>query len=1027
MLTGRVYFTDGLLESEYAISIFYPVAIISILTFLVVNLFVACVCFGFSASAVDEGDAEEDEQPLSPTIVEDLKDDGGVRARMRAVFETKEFEWLLLSFICLNMIVLATITPEMEDWHQTLFDICELAFTIIFVIEMTLKIFAYGTRGYLVDGWNKFDGVITLLSVLSIILDLTTESRSTGGFMVFRALRMFRILRVTRGIKTFRSVHDTLHGLSNSFPALCAVLLILMVVFLIFGTMGHDLFKDKFGESRQNFDTFLNSILCLSQVVTADDWEPLMYTAMDAPQTGYAAVAFFIIFWMISSFILLNLVIAAILDAVQSSQSDPSDSTDELERSGSEQNEQPNAQVHPEGGAIGEKLDCENDTPPPAVGISCLCAFARSVVDFTLELPWPAYNCDPDPETETGILAMTGKCKFSWASITVNWFEFTMLLHVLASNAVLMYDTRGKKNNLLNSDSDGAFTYYLLFVFTIEFVLKIVANGIFSVPVSNKVAPESSLTSNQVSDAYKAEQPDPAAEQKEDSMDIATSEPCVTESPRIAYFRSPWNVLDVIVLFFSYIDVCTSCVGQNSSCSTLRAGRLARPFRMLGHFEGMQKVIVAFALSCPSLLSVIVVSNGIYFCFAVIGVEMFGNMLTWCNDSSALGKSDCLGMFTNDMNVMVPREWVSWSRNFDNVGEAYLTLFEVASLDAWAEVLYAAMDVTGKDLQPKQNSSSWSAIYFVAFVFFGSLFVLQLLVTIVIDMYGKSNGIGSLDAEQQAFINLEQMKEFLSPATFPKRPKQNKFRQVCYDICVPWDKTVPTTSETSCWTKVERFVRSYFDNFITACIFINLGMQCTRHRSMSEAWENALLWGDVGFLMIFCIELIVRVAAYTPKMYFSDSWNIVDAGVVVVSLMATPFKSKITRGCRVLRMIRLLKNIEMFKMITTVMIASVKQIWYVLLVLALIMFTWAVFGIERFGEVKHGFTIDKHTNFADFSNAIYTLTQVMFGSWIYVRKDCRVKWPDCTPGSDCGSWMATPYFLSYLLINSFIMVRHLQP
>ena len=109
------------------------------------------------------------------------------------------------------------------------------------------------------------------------------------------------------------------------------------------------------------------------------------------------------------------------------------------------------------------------------------------------------------------------------------------------------------------------------------------------------------------------------------------------------------------------------------------------------------------------------------------------------------------------------------------------------------------------------------------------------------------------------------------------------------------------------------------------------------------------------------------------------------------------------------------------------MIASVKQIWYVLLVLALIMFTWAVFGIERFGEVKHGFTIDKHTNFADFSNAIYTLTQVMFGSWIYVRKDCRVKWPDCTPGSDCGSWMATPYFLSYLLINSFIMVRHLQP
>jgi hypothetical protein len=290
-------------------------------------------------------------------------------------------------------------------------------------------------------------------------------------------------------------------------------------------------------------------------------------------------------------------------------------------------------------------------------------------------------------------------------------------------------------------------------------------------------------------------------------------------------------------------------------------------------------------------------------------------------------------------------------------------------------------------------------------------------------MYGKSNGIGSLDAEQQAYINLEQMKEFLSPASFPKRPKKNRFRQVCYDICIPWDKTIEAKPKDSCCTRAQRFIRSYFDEFITTCIFINLLLQCTRRRSMSDSWENALLWGDVVFLLIFCTELVVRVAAYTPKIYFNDSWNIVDAGVVVVSLMATPFKSKITRGCRVLRMIRLLKNIEMFKMITTVMIASVKQIWHVLLVLMLIMFTWAVFGIERFGEVKHGVAIDEHSNFEDFSNAIYVLTQVMLGSsWVYFRKDCRVRYPECTPGKDCGSWMSTPYFLSYLAINAFIMV-----
>ena len=51
---------------------------------------------------------------------------------------------------------------------------------------------------------------------------------------------------------------------------------------------------------------------------------------------------------------------------------------------------------------------------------------------------------------------------------------------------------------------------------------------------------------------------------------------------------------------------------------------------------------------------------------------------------------------------MTSRVWTNWWRNFDTIGNAYMILFEVASLDAWSEVMYATMDITGKDSQPEQ-------------------------------------------------------------------------------------------------------------------------------------------------------------------------------------------------------------------------------------------------------------------------------------------------------------------------------------
>ena len=68
------------------------------------------------------------------------------------------------------------------------------------------------------------------------------------------------------------------------------------------------------------------------------------------------------------------------------------------------------------------------------------------------------------------------------------------------------------------------------------------------------------------------------------------------------------------------------------------------------------------------------------------------------------------------------------------LGEAYLVLFEIASLDMWSEVMYACMDISGKNLQPDVDSSWYFAYFFLVFVIFGSIFVLQLVVSVVVNL-----------------------------------------------------------------------------------------------------------------------------------------------------------------------------------------------------------------------------------------------------------------------------------------------------
>lgn len=76
-------------------------------------------------------------------------------------------------------------------------------------------------------------------------------------------------------------------------------------------------------------------------------------------------------------------------------------------------------------------------------------------------------------------------------------------------------------------------------------------------------------------------------------------------------------------------------------------------------------------------------------------------------------------------------QWKRYDFNFDDVGNAMNTLYVVASLEAWPDIMYQALDITGTELGPTKENSLISMVYFVIFILIGSFFFLNFFVGVL--------------------------------------------------------------------------------------------------------------------------------------------------------------------------------------------------------------------------------------------------------------------------------------------------------
>lgn len=233
------------------------------------------------------------------TVVDAGLGGAGWRPRLAALLELPRVQHALIGLILINAVILGMETSSalMADWGGWL-NIADKAILAIFVVEITLRLIAHGLR-YFRDPWNVFDFSVVLIALLP----------ASGPLAVLRALRVLRVLRLVTLVPSMKRV---VGGLLSALPGLGSVTAIIGLIFYVSAVIATKLFGAAFP---QWFGTLGESAFTLFQVMTLESWA--MGIVRPVMEVYPNAWVFFLIFILASTFTLLNLFIAVIVNAIQ--------------------------------------------------------------------------------------------------------------------------------------------------------------------------------------------------------------------------------------------------------------------------------------------------------------------------------------------------------------------------------------------------------------------------------------------------------------------------------------------------------------------------------------------------------------------------------------------------------------------------------------------------------------------------------------------------------------------------------------
>ncbi|XP_014729233.1 PREDICTED: sodium channel protein type 5 subunit alpha-like isoform X5 [Sturnus vulgaris] len=1045
-------------------------------------------------------------------------------------------------------IVLNTLFMALEHYKMTKeFDhmlyIGNLVFTGIFTAEMIFKVIALDPYYYFQQGWNIFDSIIVILSLMELGLS------SMGNLSV---LRSFRLLRVFKLAKSWPTLNTLIKIIGNSVGALGNLTLVLAIIVFIFAVVGMQLFGKSYLDNvkkisttgnlpRWHMNDFFHSFLIIFRILCGE-WIETMWDCMEVAGQPLCLLVFLLVM-VIGNLVVLNLFLALLLSSFSADNLSAPDEDGELnnlqlafarinrglqyakkaawsfccnvlrhpkttaekkammklaaqnpgalnncvnshttaklgkdmenhKENHAEDGVHKNGEKHPAitdddfmtnpdlsicvpiavGESDIEEEDEEQSTftemeqqekqlqlrgqrcqspgvrsqnseiyeelselhvdkqlkaePPPPVGQKELDEISLSegstvdltnpaelleqIPEFAEELMEPE-DCFPEvcvrffPCCSVDITKFPGKIwwrlrKTCYRIVEHNWFETFIIFMILLSSGALAFEDiylEDRKNiKTMLEYADKVFTY----IFVLEMLLKWVAYG------------------------FKK------------------------------YFTNAWCWLDFLIVDVSLISLVANTLGYSEMgpIKSLRTLRALRPLRALSRFEGMRVVVNALVGAIPSIMNVLLVCLIFWLIFSIMGVNLFAGKFGKCINKTE-GDMPLDSKIINNMsdcilyNVSGNFYWTKVKVNFDNVGAGYLALLQVATFKGWMDIMYAAVDSRECEEQPEWECNLYMYLYFVIFIIFGSFFTLNLFIGVIIDNFNQQKKkLGGQDIfmteEQKKYYNAMKKLGSKKPQKPIPRPL-NKYQGFIFDVVS----------------------KQAFDVSIMILICLNMVTMMVETDDQSQEKVNILYKINMLFVAIFTGECIFKMLALR-HYYFTNGWNIFDFVVVILSIVGTvlsdiiqkyffsPTLFRVIRLARIGRILRLIRGAKGIRTLLFALMMSLPALFNIGLLLFLVMFIYAIFGMANFAYVKKEYGIDDMFNFQTFANSMLCLFQITTSAgWDgLLNPILNTGPPYCDPNlpnangskGDCGSpAVGILFFVTYIIISFLIVVN----
>eukprot|EP01135_Chromosphaera_perkinsii_P012281 Nk52_evm18s2630 gene=Nk52_evmTU18s2630 len=835
--------------------------------------------------------------------------------------------------------------------------------------------YALGLNQFWKDSFNRFDVIVISCSVLEAIIVASSDLDRVG----FSAFRSFRLLLIFKGTSLWSSMYNLVISLQKSIASIASLLFLLFIFMVVFALLGMQLFGGKFdfsdGTPRVNFDTFFNSMITIFQIFTGEDWNAVMYDGIRAYGSADSAAClfslYFILVFITGNYILLNVFLAIALDNIGDLEEEEGKEEDEnieaiAVAEAKDLTKDGRADEGDNKGVAGVTEDKENE----AVNIDVVEEADEQAENFRRNSLVDHIEgetfLDKMKRRDKSLMVFYPKHVIRRGTTRVcghKYFENFILGCIIMSSCLLAMedpvDADAPRNKVIEK-IDVAFTC----VFVIEMLLKVTSMGFVYFPT--------------------------------------------------AYIRDGWNCMDAFVVIASVV----SNIIQDDTVSfikVLRVVRVLRPLRAIKRTQGLKRVIETLGASIKSIVNVVIIMAAVLLVYSIMGIQLFKGRFGYCTDDSIEFEVDCTGNYTVH-GIVEERLWENHFFRYDDIARACLTMFTVATSEGWPTVMYNGIDATEEGRGPEVNHDPAISLYFISYLIIIGFFMVNIFVGFVIVQY-------HIQEETQ----------------FKECTLDRTCRKCIYTAITmkPSKVYVVDRAKGNRRYCAYRLVSSkQFELAIIGCIILNVIVLAMDYNGSPAEYDDAIYILNIIFTLIFAVEACLTMFAYTPKYYFRNGWMVFDFAVVLGSLLDIATAGSISFNMlRIFRVARLIKivNRSGLKNIMFTLLKSLPSFPYVGILLGMVFFIYAVVGMNLFGRVLvvDGGGINNDANFRSFGASLLLLFRAATGeAWQDIMAACMVDTtdnPPCDPnapgGSTCGSLLAIPYWISFVVVCTFLVLN----